>query len=247
MKFIESSSFLVRTVLYDFICRDKKIKLKFRLVPMIHIASEEYYENVLENLKDCDEVFYEGIDLIDDAEPITNRISLKNLNLTFKQYKMFANQLGLVTQSEHFDLRELDAELTHTDYDPESGSEAWGEVSLKEKLKMSFLDPLMMFIARQGMSRKKLAKQFMDSTEEMLLAYGPLDDEEGSSRNFTMNQRDQIVFQHIRESIESEGHSEKTIAIVYGAGHMKSMARFLIDEYHYFPTNGQFVTAFDIN
>ena len=247
MKFIESTNFFVRTIMFDFINRNKEINLKFRLAPMIHIGSIEYYDCVLENIKSCDEIFYEGIKLIENKDRLYNRFSLKNLNLTFKQYKIIANKLGLVTQSEHFNLRELKHKLTHTDYDIESGEEAWNELGLKEKLKLNLIDPIKLFIFHQGISRKILAKNFMTSREEAYLAYGPIEDEEGTSRNFIMNEREQIIFKTIRERIESESDLDKTIGIIYGAGHMKSIARFLIDKYNYVPRNGKFMKVFDVN
>ncbi len=246
MKFLESTNFFVRTVMFDFTNRAKDINLEFRLVPMIHIGSEEFYKSVIENLKDCDEIFYEGVSLHKKKESFYERKRLKNLDLIFKQYKTIAEKLGLVTQSEYFDLSELESKLIHTDYNIESGNQAWQALSLKEKLKLNIIYPMALFISHQGISRKKLAKQFMTSREEAYLAYGPIEDEKGTATNFIMDKREQIIYKNIRDKIKSEGHVKKTIGIVYGAGHMKSIARYLIDYWNYAPKNGKFIKVFDL-
>jgi len=61
-----------------------------------------------------------------------------------------------------------------------------------------------------------------------------------------MNQREQIIFQNIKKRIQTESHLDKTIGIIYGAGHMNSIARFLIDQFNYVPKNGQFLKVFDV-
>ena len=246
MKFLESTNFFVRTVVYDFVNRNEEIKLIYRLFPMVHIGSTEYYLEVLENLKNCDEIFYEGISLLKRESSFLERISLKNLGFTFKQYKMVADKLGLVTQNEYLRLEEVKSKLTHTDFNEETGSEAWQELSMKERLKLTFVNPFQFFIYHQGITREILVKDFMTSREEAYLAYGPLDDEKGTSRNFIMNEREQIIFKSIRKRMKSESKEEKIIGIIYGSGHMKSIARYLIDHYNYVPRSGKFIKVFDV-
>lgn len=245
MKFLESTSFFLRVIIFDFKSRNKNVKLKFRLVPMFHIGTEEYYEEIAMNIKECDEIFFEGISLTDDK--LHKRLSLKNMDLTFKQYKTMANKLDLVTQSESLKLNEFADKLTHCDFDEETGGEAWGDLGFIEKLKLAFLLPIVLFVSHQGITRKRLAKRYMTSSEDAYLAYGPAEDEKGTSMNFIMNEREQIIFEQIRKRMETESNVEKTIGIVYGAGHMKKIARFLMDTFNYFPTGGTFIKVFDVN
>jgi len=58
MEFIESTSFFVRSVLYDLVHPSEEIKLRFRLIPMIHIGSKNYYQEILSHLNECDQVVY---------------------------------------------------------------------------------------------------------------------------------------------------------------------------------------------
>lgn len=246
MKFLESTNFFVRTVIFDFVNRKEEIKLKFKLVPMIHIGTREYYDKVLDSIKKCDEIFYEGIRIVDQKQPLHKRINLRNLELTYKQYKIVADKLGLVTQNGNFDLSKLGKKLTHADFDLESVEESWNELNLTERIKLNLIKPLRFFIYHQGLSREILAKHYMTSSEEAYLAYGPIEDDKGTATNFLMNEREQIIFKNVRARIESESNLDKTIGIVYGAGHMKSIARYLIDHHDYVPRNGEFVKVFNV-
>ena len=247
MKFIESTNFFVRTIMFDFVNRDERVKLKFRLAPMFHIGTKAYYETVLNNIRECDEIFYEGIKLVENDDPFYKRIGLKHLGLKYKQYKSIAKKLDLVTQSEFFNLKEIKDKLTHCDYNRETGAKAWDELRFIEKIRHSLINPFLLFVYHQGISREILAKHLMTSSEEAYLAYGPIEDEKGSSRNFIMNEREQIVFKQIRNKVEVESNLDKTIGIIYGAGHMESIARYLIDHYKYTPRNGKFVKVFNVH
>ena len=246
MKFLESTNFFVRVVMFDFEHRDPSVKLKFRLAPMIHIGSKEYYKNVLKHLENLDEIFYEGINLVDRRIPFYKRNIFRNLDLTFTQYKMVADKLGLVTQSEYFKLKTLNKQLTHTDFNVVSGKKSWEHLKLYEKLKLSILDPIQLFIFQLGLTREILAKHYMTGANDAYLAYGPIEDESGTATNFLMNEREQIIFNKIKTRMETEANQKKTIGIVYGAGHMKSIARYLIDQYNYVPRNGIFVKVFNV-
>lgn len=239
MNFIEPTNFFLRTIMFDFINKDENVKLKFKLAPMIHIGSKEYYDTVFELIKDCDEIFYEGLKYNKKTS------SSLRFNLTFNQYDTIAKKLGLVTQKE-LRLKDLKDKLIHIDYDTETIEKAWEELSWREKMKLSIINPFKLFIYTRGITREIMAKSFMTAAEESRLAFGEREDEKGTARNFVMNKREQIIFKNITARIETEGNQDKTIGIIYGAGHMKSIARYLIDKYNYLPRNGQFMKVFDI-
>jgi len=54
------------------------------------------------------------------------------------------------------------------------------------------------------------------------------------------------LFDRIHDKLSSEAEKNKTIGIMYGAGHMNSIARLLIDQYHYVPSDGKFLKVFDV-
>lgn len=233
MNIIEASNFFVRVTCFDFKNRDENIKLQFRIIPMIHIGSKAYYEEALNYLKECDEIIYEGV-------------SFGKARLRFNLYKSVANQVNLVTQSEYLDLRNLSAKLIHADFTEELAEAEWGKLKFREKMILRLLLPIQLLYESLTLNRERLAKQFMHSQEEMYLAYGPREDEQGTASNFINDAREQIIFKTINQKIEMDSDKEKLIGILYGAGHMKKICRFLIDKLGYVPYNGQFLKVFTV-
>jgi len=233
MNIIEATSFFVRVTCFDFKNRDEQIKLKFRIIPMIHIGSKAYYEQALACLKECDEIIYEGV-ISNRTKSLTNR------------YLSIAKQLNLVTQNEYLKLNTLSAKLVHADYTKVTSRKAWKELKFREKFRLSYLLPMQLFYESLTLTRKKLAKQFMHSNHELYLAYGQRADEPRTMSNFMMNNREQIVFRTIDNKMESDGGKEKLIGILYGAGHMNTICRYLIDQQGFVPHNGKFLKVFTI-
>ncbi len=232
MNFIESTTFFLRTIAFDFVNRDKNVLLKFRLVPMFHIGSETFYNEAMRLLEDCQEIFYEG------------RKGLK-MPLYKNRFKKKAQKLGLVTQREYLKLEQLNAKLTHTDFDEAESEKQWKQLKFLEKIKFQ-LYPLLLWKEYGNETRQQLAKHYMSRIQELQLAYGPLEKEPGTMWNFLLFEREKILINHINKIIKNEKASNKMVGIPWGAGHMKSIARYLIDVLGFVPQNGQFLKVFDV-
>lgn len=219
--------------MFDYINREKAIKLKFRLIPVIHIGSEKYYQEIFDFLNECDEVIFEGIQ-VKAGRGFTG------------QYKAIAKKLGLVTQRESLPLKKLTSKLIHADFTTASGRKNWWKLKFTEKIELEIIKPIRLFIQTRGLTRQKLAKQYMHSARESFLAYGPLPDVEGTAENFIMDTREQIVIEILKKKINLEGGKDKLVGILYGAGHMKTFSRYLIDQQNYVAQNGQFLKVFNI-
>lgn len=233
MNFVESTSFFVRVTMYEFIHPKEKINLRFKIIPMIHIGSKQFYKEVFQYLNECEEVIYEGVHS-SKIKQITNR------------YKLAAKNLGLVLEREHLNLRALNCKLIHADYTKEISEQEWTKLRWREKLDAKFIIPIYLFFRYRNLTRRKLAKAFMTSAEEAYLAYGPREDEIGTFRNYVMNAREQIVFKKIQRKVKHEFAEDKTVAILYGAGHMKSITRYLIDKCGYILRRGTFIEVFKV-
>lgn len=232
MEFLESTNFFVRVTVYDYCQNLESNKLKFRLIPMVHIGEQNFYSEVKEKILECDELIYEGIQ--------GRRTRLVNGR------RKLSEKLGLVMQNDALNLREIKLKLTHGDYTKEEGEIEWEKVNLFEKLKDRIIDPIKLYSLSSNMTRIKLAKFFMKSYRENHLAYGPSFDEPGTTENFYCAKREEKVLQIIKERIASEMTKDKRIGILYGAGHMNRISRNLIDAYDYHVYNGQFIKVFNI-
>ncbi|MEL6925092.1 MAG: hypothetical protein AAFO94_13670, partial [Bacteroidota bacterium] len=232
MIFLESTHFFVRTVAFEFVNRDPAVRLRFRLMPMIHVGSAQYYEQVFDYLNECDEVLYEGV-------------RSKKRSFSSYYFKWVAKRLGLVSQTEALPLRKLKGRLIHADYSQKENEQQIALLSTKERLYMRMVLPFrrILDLRESIQSRAMLAKCFMTSAEDAYRAYGPVRDEPGTYENYLLHQREQIVFDHIRQKMRTETALPKLVGIIYGAGHMDAIARYLIDQYHFVPAEGRFFRA----
>jgi|GEM_PF-3183477 len=235
MRFYESSDFFLRVIRFDFINKAPSCNLVFRLIPVFHIGTRDFYENILDEVNSCDMVLYEGV-------PKRKTMFFNELG----KYNHIAKRLDLVSQSNGLPVDLFKASMIHSDLDRINWQREWRQLFLTEKLKYKFLLPIQLYIHSLNINRYKLAKVFMHSAEEVELAYGPIKDKEGTLSNLMFDIREKIVISKISKIIESQKEDHKKIGVLYGAGHMNVFARFLIDKMNFYPENGKFIKVFDI-
>jgi hypothetical protein len=235
MTFIETTSFFLRVMKFDFQSRKDTVNLKFRLIPMFHIGSEDYYQEVMKLVNECDELIYEGMK-IQQIKALTN------------QYKKVAKKLDLVVQFDGLKKTPINKniKLIHADYNESSGQEAWKTMRFTERLKFKYIRPIQLVILSKIITRKWLADNNLHSNQKIRLAYSK-SDTQGTSEYFIMKTRDDIVIQTIQNKYNKESKEDKLVGVMYGAEHMKKISRFLIDELDYIGNNGTFIKVFDID
>lgn len=233
MNFLESTNFFVRVTVYDYHHHLKSIRLKFRLIPMVHVGEQKFYDSVKEKILECDELIYEGIEERKKMDFLNTRNTL-------------CENLGLVTQNVGLKLKDYEGKLTHGDYTKEEAEAAWKEVKWKEKITEKLTNPIERYFVYRKLTRRKLGKYFMQSYRDNHLTYGPSFDETGTSENFYMAGREQKVLDLILERIALESRKDKLIGIIYGARHMNRISRNLIDKRGYHVRSGVFLKVFDI-
>lgn len=234
MEFLESTNFFVRVTVYDFEHRDMSVNLIFRLIPMVHIGEQSFSDTALEKILECDELIYEGM---------RRKREIRFINSLSKLGK----KLGLVLQRDALNFKNGDLVLIHGDYSEDASKEEWKKVRFFEKLNEKVVIPVKRYFEVQSISRESMAKLFMKSYQEYHMAYGPRFDEPGTISNYYYAAREKIVFDIISQKIERDSGDEKTIGILYGAGHMNRISRNLIDVHGYHPSSGQFIKVFGIS
>ena len=233
MEFLESTNFFVRITVYDYCHKGELTKLKFRLIPMVHIGNQEFYDSAKEKILECQELIYEGIQRKRGIKLINSR-------------KILSKKLNLVMQKDALILNKKKLKLTHGDYTEKEAEEGWKKIGLTERLKEKFVNPIKRYFQYKNLTKKKLAKSFMKSYEENYLAYGPRFDEPGTAENYYCAEREKKVKDIISDRINSESKEDKIIGILYGAGHMDRISRYLIDQHNYQVLKGEFMKVFDV-
>ena len=230
MKFYESTSFFLRVIIVNYY--SKILKKSIKLLPMFHIGETEYYKNMLSEADTCDLVLYEGV-----------RLDKKRISMQIGRYTSLAEKLNLESQYHFFQNNEFKTKTVHTDLDGIDAQRAWQNLKFKEKLKYRFINPIGFYIATHNITRQKLSKAFMTGAEEANLAYGPIE-EEGNLEHLTNTVRDNIVTKKISEILKSNDYDQ--IGVMFGAGHMKEIKKYLTQEFDFKLEDSKFAIVYHL-
>lgn len=208
MQFIERNSFNLQAAIL--FLKHPQAPLEFVLFPIIHVGTREYYRQIRELLSGCDYILFEGV---------------RGLMVRRKR-------LGLVTQEE-LKLRELGTKLTHADIDSGSFQTAWTTLPLWLRIILLGAVPFYalyqyLFATRQSIARN-LEISDLPSREEIL------DSSEESEKvdEVLLHSRDAHLLKNIDDVFNKRKGQQSTVAVLYGAAHMRAVTHFLISRLGY--------------
>ena len=232
MQFIEKNSFNVRSAVY----RLKKdgSALEFLIFPMIHVGSPEFYDEISKRLASCDLVLAEGV-------------KSRRANLITLSYRIVKHirRMELVTQHDGMRVERFREKLLHADIDGDAFNERWSRLPISLRLQLAVLVPvfvvyLFLFGTRETLA-ENIALDDLPSSDEILLSdedFEPLD-------SLIIDERDRILNEHIAR-LDNQQQDAKLIGIVYGAGHMRSTMKFLMQKLNYRIAKAEWVKVFDL-
>lgn len=218
MQFHEVSDFGLRVITLEYVKKDNPDQI-VRLIPMVHIGEDSYYQQVKKYIQASDKIIFEGMQFK------TGELSLKNR-------RRLANKLELELQP-NFTNENIDDKFIHADYDEYSGHTAWNNLTSLDKLIHNYVFPIWILFQDINLTRAKYVKYFMRSNADIEITYGPAFDKQERIKDFIHKNRNAIVFQKITELLEALGDNKFHIAIVYGAGHMNAIFRYLTTQHNY--------------
>lgn len=233
MQFIEKNSFNVRSAIY----RLKKNEggLEFLLFPMIHVGSEQFYDEVSQRLAKCDMILVEGVDS-------------KKANLLTRSYRIVKRirRMDLVTQQEGMKVSDFREKTVNTDVEGCVFDKGWSSIPLSLKVQIFFFMPfyviyLFLFGTRETIA-ENIALEDLPSSEEILFQ----DDDLDKLDTLLIDERDQRLIGKIESLHQTNGKDEKTVAIVYGARHMRNVVNFLLQKLNYRIAKAEWITVFDL-
>lgn len=233
MQFIEKNSFNVRSAIY---CLKKEgYGLEFILFPMIHVGSQEFYDEVSQRLTKCDLIFAEGVDS-------------KKANLLTRSYRIVKRirRMDLVTQQEGMSASSFREKIVNTDMEGGAFDKRWSSLPLILKAQIFFLMPvyvtyLFLFGTRE-MIAANIALEDLPSSNEVLLQ----DDNFDKLDALLIDERDQRLIHKIESLHRANGKDKKIVGIVYGAMHMRNVTNFLLHKLKYKIDKAEWVTVFDL-
>jgi hypothetical protein len=232
MEFIDSNSFDVRAAVYTL--KHPSDPLEFIILPMIHVGTPEYYRKIRGRLEECDLILSEGV------SGTTSQI----LTLAYR-FMVRRERLGLVTQDE-LRVRELEAKLVHADIDAGSFQSAWSGIPLRVRALLVGVVPFFALYLYLSATRKSIAKRMkigdLVTREEILDA----SDASEKVEDVLLHGRDAHLEKVIADLYAKERKNPLKVAILFGAAHMRAVARLLLNTLGYQIVDGDWVTVFEL-
>lgn len=230
MQFIEKNSFNVRSAVYHL---KKDGAPEFFLFPMIHVGSQEFYDEIARRLTACDLILAEGV--------ASKRGNL--LRLSYSIVKRI-KRMDLVTQHDALNTTAFREKIINADMAGNVFDTRWSSLPLSLRVQLFLLVPLyilslLLFGTRQTLA-ENIALDDLPSTEEILLK----DESFEGLDSLLIDERDRTLLGNIKRVYESGGN--KTIGVIYGAMHMRNAVNFLLRDLKYRVAKAEWVTVFDL-
>lgn len=231
MQFIESSYFGVRAALYE-LSRNRD-EPQFLIVPMIHVGSPGYYQEVRRRLEQCDMIVFEGV------RSFRGRILALSYSIVARR-----KRLGLVTQREALPLKSFRAKLVHADVSTEEFTDSWMRVPWTLRAAICVIAPLYGVFLYLTATRRSLGKRL--STEDLRSSDDILGEEHMPGVNAAIvDRRDRKIVESVRALAGEKGSGTSLIGVIYGAGHMRAIIGALMEELRFRVTKADWVSVFD--
>jgi len=233
MQFIEKNSFNVRSAIYRL--ESEGSGLEFLLFPMIHVGSQEFYDEVSRRLAKCDLILAEGV-------------ASRKAALLTRSYRIVKKikRMGLVTQREALNIYALRDKILNTDIDGRSFDKGWASLPLSFRAQVFFLMPvyliyMLLFGTRETIA-ENIAVEDLPSSLEVLSQ----DDDFEKLEALVIDERDLKLIRAIESLHEKNGMDKKIVGVLYGARHMSNLVDFMIHKLKYRVTKAEWVMVFDL-
>lgn len=223
MQIIESSRWGVRSARLTF--RHPVTDQAVTLFPMLHVAEASFYERVFREANAYEAVLVEGVD-----SPITKRIT--------RSYRWIGERMGLVVQPRHPPTE--GATIVHADLSGEAFETLWSSIPRWQRWLIALVAPLLGLHRRWFGTREMIADRAgMDdamSRDELL----EWNSETALLHRVLLDARDERLLEVLGEQLAIR----QSIAVVYGAAHMRAVIRELGQRRGFVPSGGEWMLVF---
>ncbi len=212
MQIIETSSLAVRSAFLRL--EAGACAPAFLLFPMVHVGEPAFYERVTRQLEKCDLILYEGV-------------NSRSVSLVTYCYRSLAksSRLGLVTQHT-MKLDHLADRLVHADVSGAAFEDRWSKLGPWFRWAVMAGAPVFGLYFRYLATRQSIASflrlDLLKSREEILRG-----EDTKSFDDLVVTWRDQHLIGVIEKHRQKHQEKSFSIALVFGAGHMRAVIRHL--------------------
>jgi hypothetical protein len=233
MQFIEKNSFNVRSAVYRF--KKDGTGLEFLLFPMIHVGSQEFYEEISRRLSDCDLILTEGV----------KSKKANTLTLSYRIVKKI-RRMDLITQQDGMRVDAFREKILNTDMEGQAFDERWSSLPILMRAQLFIFIPVyvvyLFLFGTKEMLAENLAFEDLPSSDEVLSE----DETFKQLDTLLVHERDQKLIEQIAKLDEKRSGTPMRVGVLYGAFHMRGTVAFLMQKLNYRVAQAEWVKVFDI-
>lgn len=230
MRFIEKNGSELQAVIHYL--NKSGINLEFVLFPMIHLGTQEFYDEIGRKLAECDLILAEGV-------------GSKRSNFLTLPYRVAAKsrRINLLAQDKALKISSFKDKILKSDLDKHSFDERWSSLSRTLRMQLLFLTPIMAFYLFFFVNRERLANYILhrDTASKSKIR----DEDMEQFARLMGGDRNQVLIQNIKQLYEAKKKEKIKVAIPYGAKHMSRIMKFLLHRLGYRVSGRERVTVFD--
>ena len=206
--------------------------LEFLLLPMIHLGTQEFYDEVARRLAGCDLVLAEGI-----KSQRAHFISLP--------YRLAAKslRLKLVSQANALNISGFKDKIVATDLAGASFDENWSQLRLRLRIVLLVAVPLSAIYLLLFVDRRKLADYIL--RKDVATKEHDRDKDTEDIARLIGGDRNRKLVRHIEEVYDARKKEPLTVGVPYGAKHMSRIMKFLLNRLGYRVVEFERLTVFD--
>ena len=206
--------------------------LEFLLFPMIHVGTQEFYDEIGRRLTACDLVLAEGI-------------NSKRAQMISLPYRIAAKslRLKLVSQSNALNFSTFKDKIVPADLDGESFDEGWSQLRLRLRIGLLVTLPLSAIYLLLLVNRRKLADYIL--RRDASIRDQARDEDFEDLARLIGGDRNRKLIRHIKELYDARKKEPLTIGVPYGAKHMSRIMKFLLNRLGYRVIGFERLTVFD--
>ena len=150
MQILESSVLGLRSAVHTF--TNQQTSQTVRLIPMVHIGSEQFYSDVAAELTASDHILVEGIQKTSKSPAkMRGRSTLRAL------FGVAAWRLGLVHQKQTLDMKPFKSRAINADVFVADFNDKWAEIPLQHRVWLWAFHTAAVFYFGCTITRKRLA------------------------------------------------------------------------------------------
>jgi hypothetical protein len=209
MQLVETSLFGLRAARHRLTSPAHRVSVT--LYPMVHVGEAAFFDHIYQEAFRHDVVLVEGV-----RSPVSKCLTRVYRWLNF-------DRLGLVIQPRTPLSHAVSARIVHADLSGEEFETEWRKVPMLHRLAVLALSPLIGLKLRLFGSRDSIAYRMTledRRSSEEVLSWDPV---WAALDHSLLGARDARLVERLREQLDQPAAQERSVAIVFGAAHMRAV------------------------